>query len=863
MKHLVPLYVANYVGAPGSVQPGYKKFYLKNGHFKLYDGTSENDLVLDRPLDNFTNLSGTVTSSDTVLTALEKLQTNISSILSSSYATTSWVDANFVPNQRTITINSVSYDLSADREWIVSTGGNQDLQSVLDIGNIAIDREIVLNDSSGDNSATYNYVGFYTNDGGNNQQNSIDYKSWYHRKGNGKGWKLDTEVGLEFTFNENNTPTKITNVNSTESITLNVPDKPEGEYTIATTDDINPTLDEVLNNGNTTDKTAIFSDGTKTSTISTVSVFVGDINTDGTTINNNRITFRKWGGGISADIVQELTLNTSQSNSYTPIYQLPAKNQDQYYTLVTNDELNLNNIVMNGGNNTISAAIVNSVGEMGQGYSSWSPGSLNISNLGSDYINIIPGAIIFKQVTGNSVRLISPTTSALNVIYRLPLKTAAGTYDLVTSETLGNYVPYTGATGNVDLGDNLLSNTKGFNSIRGNNTFLAGTDFLSSNNTQFIFNSVGDGDIYSDNQSVLIKANLDDGVNINNTNDLQSSNLNFLSDNISFSIVNTPNGLRNDFGISQYDFIIRTEDIPNQKMSDIIGSVDGFQIRVINDALTQDNSVSINNNYTNFTRYIETGEGYVGNYSKYNTTNTETSEVGKLHWNDTDGTLDLGLKGGNVTLQLGQEQVLRVVNKTATNISLLESNYQAVRVTGAQGQRLKVDLAQATNDLLSAETIGLVTETITNNQEGFITTSGLIRKINTTGSLQGETWNDGDMLYLSPTTAGQITNVKPQAPNHLVIIGYVVHSHTNQGSIFVKVDNGYELDELHNVKITGATQGDILQYNSSTQVWENKDNNSIQKSVGPTYTTNAVLTVTQAEYDAIVTKDPTTLYFIV
>lgn len=391
---------------------------------------------------------------------------------------------------------------------------------------------------------------------------------------------------------------------------------------------------------------------------------------------------------------------------------------------------------------------------------------------------------------------------------------------------LSGYVPYTGATGDVDLGDNLLSNTKGFNSIRGNNTFLAGTDFLSSNNTQFIFNSVGDGDIYSDNQSVLIKANLDDGVNINNTNDLQSSNLNFLSDNISFSIVNTPNGLRNDFSISQYDFIIRTEDTPNQKMSDIIGSVDGFQIRVINDALTQDNSVSINNNYTNFTRYIETGEGYVGNYSKYNTTNTETSEVGKLHWNDTDGTLDLGLKGGNVTLQLGQEQVLRVVNKTATNISLLESNYQAVRVTGAQGQRLKVDLAQATNDLLSAETIGLVTETITNNQEGFITTSGLIRKINTTGSLQGETWNDGDMLYLSPTTAGQITNVKPQAPNHLVIIGYVVHSHTNQGSIFVKVDNGYELDELHNVKITGVTQGDILQYNGSTQLWENKELNT-------------------------------------
>lgn len=204
---------------------------------------------------------------------------------------------------------------------------------------------------------------------------------------------------------------------------------------------------------------------------------------------------------------------------------------------------------------------------------------------------------------------------------------------------------------------------------------------------------------------------------------------------------------------------------------------------------------------------------------EFDQTPTGTAGVAVMRWNDTDGTVDLGLKGGNVTLQVGQEQVLRVVNKTATNINLLEANYQAVRVTGAQGQRLKVDLAQATTDLLSAETIGLVTETINNNQEGFITTSGLIRNINTTGSLQGETWVDGDILYLSPTTAGRVTNVKPSAPNHLIIIGYVVSAHITQGSIFVKVDNGYELDELHNVSITNPTGGAGLEYQASTQLW--------------------------------------------
>jgi hypothetical protein len=80
MKHLVPIHVANYVGSPGSVQPGFKKFYLKNGYFKLYDGANENDVVLDRPLDGFVPIPGTITAADSVLTAIEKLDFAINSI---------------------------------------------------------------------------------------------------------------------------------------------------------------------------------------------------------------------------------------------------------------------------------------------------------------------------------------------------------------------------------------------------------------------------------------------------------------------------------------------------------------------------------------------------------------------------------------------------------------------------------------------------------------------------------------------------------------------------------------------------------------------------------------------------------------
>jgi hypothetical protein len=229
--------------------------------------------------------------------------------------------------------------------------------------------------------------------------------------------------------------------------------------------------------------------------------------------------------------------------------------------------------------------------------------------------------------------------------------------------------------------------------------------------------------------------------------------------------------------------------------------------------------------YTGATSDVDLGEYELkAGQVEFDQTPTGTAGVAVMRWNDTDGTLDLGLKGGNVTLQVGQEQIVRVVNKTATNVNLLEANYQAVRVTGAQGQRLKVDLALATNDALSAETIGLVTETINNNQEGFITTSGLVRGINTTGSLQSETWADGDVVYLSPTTAGNITNIKPTAPNHIVIIGYVVSAHITQGSIYVKVDNGYELEELHNVTSTNYTTpidtDSVLTYDVTNDIWK-------------------------------------------
>jgi hypothetical protein len=209
--------------------------------------------------------------------------------------------------------------------------------------------------------------------------------------------------------------------------------------------------------------------------------------------------------------------------------------------------------------------------------------------------------------------------------------------------------------------------------------------------------------------------------------------------------------------------------------------------------------------YTGATSNVDLGEWELkSGQLELDQTPTGSAGVAVMRWNDSDGTIDIGLKGGNVTLQVGQEEVIRVVNKTGSN--LLEANYQCVRVRtqaegGAQGQRLAVKLAQADTKANHTGVLGLVTETINNNQEGFITTFGYVRGVNTTGSLQGETWLDGDVLWLSATTAGGLTNIQPTT--HPVQIGYVVYAHGVNGKIFVRIGEGVdELDELHDLSIT-------------------------------------------------------------
>jgi hypothetical protein len=174
--------------------------------------------------------------------------------------------------------------------------------------------------------------------------------------------------------------------------------------------------------------------------------------------------------------------------------------------------------------------------------------------------------------------------------------------------------------------------------------------------------------------------------------------------------------------------------------------------------------------------------------------------------------------------------------RNATGATLTKGT--AVYISGATGQIPTVSKALATSDATSAQTLGLITNDIANNSNGYATIIGLVTNLNTSA------YTDGQQLYLSPTTAGTLTATKPHAPQHLVYVAVVAHAHPTQGKLVVKVQNGYEMDELHNVSAASPTNGETLVYNSSNSLWESANLARITSITAGTGLTGGTITST-------------------
>ena len=167
---------------------------------------------------------------------------------------------------------------------------------------------------------------------------------------------------------------------------------------------------------------------------------------------------------------------------------------------------------------------------------------------------------------------------------------------------------------------------------------------------------------------------------------------------------------------------------------------------------------------------------------------------------------------------------------------------QAVYVSSADGTNMVVSKASNVSESTSSKTMGLLETTLATNGQGYVITEGLLAGLNTNSANVGDpVWLgvDGDLIY-------GLAN-KPYAPAHLVFVGIVTRKNTNNGEIFVKPQNGFELKEIHDIDLISNTpkNNDVLVYNSASSLWENKQSNYLQ-IVSKDITDSTALTGTTA-----------------
>lgn len=196
---------------------------------------------------------------------------------------------------------------------------------------------------------------------------------------------------------------------------------------------------------------------------------------------------------------------------------------------------------------------------------------------------------------------------------------------------------------------------------------------------------------------------------------------------------------------------------------------------------------------------------------------TAPTAAGQMAWNAAEGSLQTMMVGDNVDAIVGQQLYQRVVNNDTVTLT----KGMVVYVDGSSGTRVTARRAVGNSDLTSATILGVVAESIAQNAEGFVITNGLLKDLSV---LPSTSFTDGLPVYLSPTTAGGLTQTKPVAPQHLVLVGYCAKaSNGAAGILLVHPQNGYELSELHDVYVNNPTSGQILVYDATSGQtrWEN------------------------------------------
>jgi hypothetical protein len=198
-------------------------------------------------------------------------------------------------------------------------------------------------------------------------------------------------------------------------------------------------------------------------------------------------------------------------------------------------------------------------------------------------------------------------------------------------------------------------------------------------------------------------------------------------------------------------------------------------------------------------------------YIDFDLTNGVAPAEGRMVWNDDDGTVNLGLKGGHVNLQMGLEEVLRVTNNSGGDLL----NGTPAYISGATGANPTIDEADADFATgVGLRTVGLLTEDIANGQKGYVTTSGYVRDIDTSMFAA-----EGMPAYLAK--GGGFATAPPTAPDATYLLGIVIRKHATEGIVLVNLHSLPYLKDLSDMLFTDLADHDLLYWDSGANVWKN------------------------------------------
>ena len=228
--------------------------------------------------------------------------------------------------------------------------------------------------------------------------------------------------------------------------------------------------------------------------------------------------------------------------------------------------------------------------------------------------------------------------------------------------------------------------------------------------------------------------------------------------------------------IKQFEKLFSTVDTLNSTVIDEINVAAGTAQASANDALAQITRIADALQMLATAPAIEDNNSIVTDYMDFDQNAPFIDKTGRLGWNNSDQTLNLGMDYG-VIQQVGEETYARVGNTTGSTIP----NGSVVGFAGATSNALLVAPYLANGAQPTLYILGVMTHDLPDSGEkGYCTTWGFVRDLDTSA------FSAGDILYASPTTAGALTNVKPTAPNNVIPLAACIISDAINGVIFVR-----------------------------------------------------------------------------